>query len=412
MKEKSNRKYPTLFLFKVGISNIGEWVYFISLNLIVLNMTGSALAVTGLYLIKPMAVLLTNFWAGSLIDRMNKRRLLMGLDLFRGMVIGFLPLFATSLPLIYVTSLIVNMAASMFEPASMAYMTKLIPPKKRKQFNSIHSFVTSGAFLVGPAVAGILFFIGSPILAIYINGFALIIAGLITWLLPDLEKGKIVSEQENANTIGVLRKDWQAVLTFSLTNRYIFVIYFLFSSVMMVLASAVDSLEAAFTKQVLFLSDSEYGFLVTIAGAGIIIGASINTLIVQKLKTSLLIGGGAVFVTIGYIVYAFSTNFLIAGIGFFILAFFISFANTGFLTFYQHHVPSEIMGRIGSFYNLLEAILIIVTTGFMGVATLFLSIRLTVCLGVFLMFVLSVVLLGAILLPSRRRFFQSPIADQ
>ncbi|MCG3418325.1 MFS transporter [Oceanobacillus jordanicus] len=412
MKEKSNRKYPTLFLFKVGISNIGEWVYFISLNLIVLNITGSALAVTGLYLIKPLAVLLTNFWAGSLIDRMNKRRLLMGLDLFRGMVIGFLPLFATSLPLIYVTVLIVNMAASMFEPASMAYMTKLIPPKKRKQFNSIHSFVTSGAFLVGPAVAGILFFIGSPILAIYINGFALIIAGLTTWLLPDLEKGKIVSEQEKANTIGVIRKDWQAVLTFSLTNRYVFVIYFLFSSVMLVLASAVDSLEAAFAKQVLFLSDSEYGFLVTIAGTGIIIGASINTLIVQKLKTSLLIGGGAVFVTIGYIVYAFSTNFLIAGIGFFILAFFISFANTGFLTFYQHHIPSDMMGRIGSFYNLLEAILIIVATGFMGIATLFISIRLTVSLGVFLMFVLSVVLLGASVLPSRRRFFQSPIADQ
>ncbi|WP_042224714.1 MFS transporter [Oceanobacillus manasiensis] len=412
MKAKSNSKYPLLFLLKVGISNIGEWVYFISLNLIVLNMTGSALAVTGLYLIKPMAVLLTNFWAGSLIDRMNKRRLLIGLDLFRGIVIGFLPLFATSLPLIYVTVLIINMAGSMFEPASMSYMTKLIPPKKRKQFNSIHSFVTSGAFLVGPAVAGILFFIGTPTLAIYINGFALIIAGLITWLLPDLEKGKIVSEQEKANTIRVLIKDWQAVLTFSLTNRYIFVIYFLFSSVLMVLASAVDSLEAAFAKQVLFLSDSEYGFLVTIAGAGIIMGASINTLIVQKLKTSLLIGGGAVFVTIGYIVYAFSTNFLIAGIGFFILAFFISFANTGFLTFYQHHIPSDMMGRIGSFYNLLEAILIIVATGLMGVATLFISIRFTVSLGVFLMFVLSVVLLGASVLPSRRKFFQSPIADQ
>lgn len=53
------------------IANIGEWVYFIALNLIVLALTSSATSVTILYLFMPIAMLVTNSWAGSFIDRVN-----------------------------------------------------------------------------------------------------------------------------------------------------------------------------------------------------------------------------------------------------------------------------------------------------------------------------------------------------
>lgn len=82
-------------------------------------------------------------------------------------------------------------------------------------------------------------------------------------------------------------------------------IYLLFTFITIVLASGVDSLEAAFSKQVLSLSDSDYSFLVTIAGAGTIVGALINSVFVKKISTSLLIGLGTVFVSVGYSIYAF-----------------------------------------------------------------------------------------------------------
>ncbi|WP_404458868.1 MFS transporter [Oceanobacillus kapialis] len=411
MNTKLKWKYPVLFLLKVGISNVGDWIYFLALNLVVLNMTGSALAVVGLYLVKPMAVLLTNSWAGSFIDRLNKRMLMIWLDLLRGIVIGFLPFFIGSLSLIYVMVLFINMMASIFEPASMSYMTRLIAPNMRKRFNSVHSFVSSGAFLVGPAVTGVLLLTASPTFAIYLNAIALIIASIITWLLPNVEKDDVIVKKDRIITRAILKSDWQTVIMYSLNNRYVITIYFLFTTVMIVLASAVDSLEASFAKQVLLLSDSEYGFLVTIAGAGIIIGAAINTLVAHKLNISIMVGVGTFFVTVGYIVYAFSASFFYAGLGFFILAFFIACANTGFLTFYQNHVPTNMMGRIGSIYNLLEAILIIVVTTLLGGATLFLSIRFTVILGVCCMLIVSAVLLAATILPSKRDFFTMHITD-
>ncbi|MBG9585942.1 MFS transporter [Cytobacillus firmus] len=405
-KKLASWKYPFILLLGIGVSNIGEWIYFISLNLIVLDMTGSLLAVSGLYIIKPLATLCTNFWAGSMIDRLNKRKLMVFLDIFRAIFIAILPFFS-SIALIYFIVFIINMASSMFGPTSMTYITKLIPKEQRKQFNSLHSLATSGAFLIGPAVAGLLFLIGSPISAIYINAVALFISGIITLVMPDIEKQTIISSTSNRLSMNLLKKDWFVVAEFSRRNSYIMMIYFMFNCVMVIMASAVDSLEAAFAKEVLFLSDSEYGFLVTIAGAGIAVGALINSLIVKRVETSVLIGLGSVLVSAGYIIYAFSGSFFVAAIGFFILAFFIAYANTGFLTFYQNNIPVDVMGRIGSVYSLIQAILVITVTSIMGIMAQITSIQIVVSVGVLIMMILSITLCIFSLLPSKSQLYQS-----
>ncbi len=399
-------KYPAILLLGIGISNIGDWIYFLSLNLIVLDMTGSPLAVSGLYIIKSLATLFSNFWAGSMIDRLNKRKLMVFLDLFRATFIAILPFFS-SIALIYIIVFIINMASSIFGPTSMTYITKLIPQEQRKQFNSLHSLVTSGAFLLGPAVAGLLFLMGTPIFAIYINAVALFISGIITLVMPDVEKRAFVPSESNRLSLEIIKKDWSVVAQYSYRYRYVMMIYFLFNGVMVIMASAVDSLEATFAKEVLLLSDSEYGFLVTIAGAGIAVGAFINAFLVKKIETSLLIGIGSVLVSAGYIIYAFSSSFFVAAIGFFLLAFFIAYANTGFLTFYQNNISVDVMGRIGSVYSLIQAILVIIVTSIMGIMAQNSSIQTVVIIGVLLMMILSITLCIVCFLPSKRLLYQS-----
>ena len=387
----------------IGVSNFGAWVYLIALNLIVLDLTHSPLAVAGLYIVKPIATLCTNIWAGSLIDRMNKRNLMIFLDLFRAVFIAILP-FTSSIWIIYFIVLIINMASSMFEPTSMTYITKLIPLKQRKRFNSLRSLVDSGAFLIGPAIAGILFYIGTPTSAIYINAFSLFISGIVTWFMPTLEKYSSFEQTENVLSWTNIKKDWNIVLRFSRQYTYIMFVYFLFGC-MMVMATAIDSQEASFAKVVLSLTDSDYGFLVSIAGAGIIIGAIVNTVFVKKLKTSFLIGFGSLFVSVGYLVYAFSNSFLIAALGFFILAFALAFANTGFHTFYQNNIPIKIMGRIGSIYGLLEALLIIIATAIIGIIAQLISIQLVVIIGSLVMLGITILLLFISINTSKSNYY-------
>ncbi|MED5245038.1 MFS transporter [Priestia sp. LL-8] len=389
-------KYPCLLLFGIGTSNIGDWIYLIALNVMMLDMTNSPLAVSGLYMIKPLAALCTNIWSGSLIDRMNKRKLMMFLDWMRAGIIVCLPFFSSIL-IIYVLVFIISMASSMFRPTSMVYITKLIPIEKRKRFNSLRSLIDSGGFLLGPAAAGALFMIGTPAFAIYANAAALVVSGMVTLLMPNLDiKTEAKENKLSVNTIG---EDWKAVFRFSRANRYIMTIYVLFSF-LMVMATAIDSLEVSFATKVIHLSESEYGFLLSVAGAGIMIGAVINTLFAKKLSTNFLIGAGSVGVSLGYLLYACSSSFQTIGAGFFSLSFALAFASAGFQTFYQNSIPVDMMGRVGSIYGLLESLLIIIMTFLCGMAAHIVSIQGAVIGGSLVMLLSTVVLFLCTLKPA------------
>jgi MFS family permease len=374
-------KYPLLLLAGIGISNVGGWIYLIALNLIVLDEWGSPLAVVILYVLKPVAALLTNAWSGSLIDRVNKRNLMAGLDFFRGVLIGVLP-FLSSSWWVYAFVLIINMGSAMFYPASMAYITNFIPRGNRQRFNALRGLIGSGAFLIGPGIAGLMFMMGTPTFALYMNAVALFLSGLVTLFLPKLEDGIPVDTRDTKWE--VIKGDWRVVGRFSRSTAYVMILYVLFSC-MLVMTAAIDSLEAAFSKEVLHLSNSTYGFLVSIAGGGFVLGSILNTVLSHRLHHMHLMGVGSLGVSAGYLMYSFSNGFLLAAIGFSVLSFALAFATTGFETFYQEHIPAEIMGRVGSIYGLLEGVLVILSTVLIGVGAEVVSIRFVVLAGAMIM---------------------------
>ncbi|MGG0644591.1 MFS transporter [Sporosarcina gallistercoris] len=401
-------RYPSILLFSIGISSVGSWIYFIALNLIVLNLTESAMAVSGLYIIRALSTLLTNSWSGSLIDRRNKKYLMIILNFFQACLIAILPYFS-SLVLIYSMVFFLTMASSMYHPTSMTYITKLIPMEQRKRFNALRSLLDSGAFLTGPAIAGIMFAIGTPNMAIYLNAVALLVSAFITMAMPNVEADEEFSRTEDRKlTVGLLKDDWKLVIQFTRNYSYTMLIYFLFS-VMIVLMTATDSLEAAFATRVLSLSERDYGLLVSSAGAGLLMGSITNTFTVEKVPTSWLIGVGSLFTAVGYIVFSSSTTFFIAIVGCFVLSFASAFANTGFYTFYQNNIPVHVMGRIGSIYGVIEAFLIILLTVIFGLAAEMISIRVVVVTGSWSMAVVASFLFVYNIRPSKSNLYSTSL---
>jgi MFS family permease len=325
------------------------------------------------------------------------------LDLFRALLVGIIPL-VHSIWSIYALVLVIHMASSFFIPTSTTYMTKLIPPNHRKRFNSLQNLMTSGAFLLGPGIAGLLFIVGSPVIAIYINALSFLISAIILFFLPNLDTIQTHSIDKSLS-FKILLADWKEVLKYTQQAKYVMSVYFLFNSCM-VIATAIDSQEVVFTRQVLHLPESSYGVLVSIAGAGVVVGALMNSIIVKWLQTRFLIGVCTTFIAIGYLIYAFSTTFFMAAVGFFLLAFFLSFANTGFLTFYQNNIPLDMMGRISSVFGMFLAILQIAATLAVGFTGDFLSVRTVVVFGSVTMLTFALILLLITLLPSKGKYYR------
>jgi hypothetical protein len=164
-------------------------------------------------------------------------------------------------------------------------------------------------------------------------------------------------------------------------------------------------LEAAFSKQVLHLSNSRYGLLVSIAGIGFLAGSISNTALVKKIPLSILIGISPMLISMGYFIYSLSGSFLAAACGFFVLSFFQAYANTGILTFYQHYLPAEIMGRAGSILDLVEGGLVMAVTLIIGTSAQWFSLRPVILGGSFVMILAALILSTACLKPSKQWFF-------
>ncbi|UAC48252.1 MFS transporter [Bacillus aquiflavi] len=395
-------KNSIFLILGIGVSHLGNWIYFIALNILILNLTGSAAAVAGLYIIRPVAILITNTWSGSVIDRVNKRKLMIFIDIIRGTLVICIP-FIGSLWAIYIVLLLVNIAGAFFGPSSSVYITKLVPQENRKRFNSIMSMTSPGAFLLGPAIAGILIMYVSPDICIIINAVSFFVCAFFIYLLPNVDEDlNNIRERVHWKTI---LNDWKAVKQFIKQTKYFISVYILFQSAMLI-AFAVDSQEVTFIKQHLKLSDRDYGLIVSITGIGSLTGAAVAAITSKKIHLRLFIGVGMLLTSLGYVMFYASFNFITATLAFVFLGFFLAFANTGYATFFQNNVPVKIMGRFGSIADMVQGMIQIGLTLLLGLMAEWFSVQLVCLIFTIIGTLIASILLLTVLIPSKLRYFE------
>lgn len=398
-------KNKLLLLSGTGISRLGDFMYLVALNVMVLHSTNSPAAVAGLWIVGPIATVVTKIWSGSIVDRLNKRSIMLITDIIRAVLIGCVPLF-DSIWAIYIFIFLTRIATSFFDPASLTYKTMLIRAEERAQFNAWNSLFTNGAFIIGPALAGILLTTYSASFVIYCNSLSFLLSTILIYFLPNITL-QTKQNEEVANTfVQTLRSDWKQVFSFARTETYIILIFVLFQATMLV-SMALDSQEVVFTNQVLFLSVMEYSMLVSITGAAYIFGSFLVSLFAKRLPIQHCIGFGTIFTAIGYVIFAFSNSFIVAAGGFILLGISSSFAGTGFITFYQNNIPVHMIGRIDSVFDSIKSFIQIFFILAIGASAQFLSVQITVISSSLLILFLSCLLAIRVMTPSREKYFKA-----
>ncbi|MBX9975393.1 MFS transporter [Cytobacillus firmus] len=397
-----NWKMASFLLTGIGISRLGDFIYLIAINLIVYDMTGSAAAVAGLWIIGPVTSVLTNSWSGGMIDRKNKKSIMIWTDMARALCVALIP-FLGSIGFIYAVLFLISMAKALFMPASTTYITKLVPIESRKRFNSINSLVTSGAFIVGPAIAGGLFLIGTIETAIFLNAASFVFSAVIIWLLPDMDK-ELKSPSVQTSAYETLRDDWKQVITFARREVFIISVYGCFLAFGL-FSLAMDSQEVVFIQDVVGLTEADYSFLVSISGIGFALGALFITIVSKVLSIKQLMGYGMFLTAAGYLIYALADSFMMVVIGFTVLGIFNAFSSAGYQTFYQNNVPVEIMGRMTSVIGVIQSFAQIILLFGIGVLGDLFPLRYTIVILAVLDLILSLYVCWQLLKPGKQQYF-------
>ncbi|TAA67463.1 MFS transporter [Planococcus salinarum] len=395
-------KDPAVLLTSLGIAGIGDFIYLVAINIIVFQMTGSAAAVAGLWIIGPIINIFTKFWTGSFIDYRSKKRVLITTYLLRAGLIALIPL-ATTIVGIYGILVFLSVAKSFFGPSSVTYTTMLVPKGKRKRFNSIRSTTSSGAFIIGPAIAGTLILLSSIQMTLWINAVFFVVAALLLVRLPEQET--IDRQAIPSLTLAQVRSDFTVVQQFLSENKYIAFIYLSFIGVM-VFSFAMDAQEVVFTQQVVGLSEVDYSLLISITGIGSVSGGILLSVFSSKFSLRLMIVLGVLMTAVGYVIYAFSWSFLSITVGFLILGFFNVFMNSGISTFYQNNIPVDMMGRVTSIFQLLQSGVQVIFILGVGILADVVSLRITIITLAIVMFSSAVVFSFFVLKPQKAGFYQ------
>ena len=345
-----------------GFSNLGNWIYLVALNVYILNLTNSAAAVAGIFIVGPIARIVTSFFAGSLIDRVNKRKLMIATDIFRGGLIIFLP-FMQSHWLIYTILFLTNIASSFFGPSSTYYITKFVKEDDRTRFNALLGSFNSGAFMVGPALSGALIYLFNPAIAIWINSFTFFVCALVISYLPDVDEQS--EKVREPLSFRMLKEDFLTVFQFARHEHRFITIYIVYQLALMI-AFSLDSQEVTFIKQNLGASESVYGLILSLTGIGAITGGLAAAAAVVKFSLKAYIGFGFSLTMIFYTVFYASNTLWLAITCFVLLGFFMAFSNAGYDSFYQKNVPPEIMGRFGSVALIMQSTVQILFTFLLG----------------------------------------------
>ncbi len=395
-------KNPAILLSSIGFSSIGDFIYLVAINIIVYQLTGSAAAVAGLWIVGPLTNIVTKFWTGSFIDYRSKRKVMIVTYIVRAVFICLIPL-APNIAVIYVILVILSVAKAFFHPSSMTYIAILVSKEKRKQFNSIQSFTSSGAFIIGPAIGGSLILLTSVETTLWLNALFFLFSAILLFFLPGEEN--INKDKIPTLTFSQVVQDFSMVKKFMSQNKYVSLTYLGFIIVML-FTFAMDAQEVVFTQQIIGLSEMEYSLLISITGIGSVIGAMLLSIFSKLFSLRYMIVIGIVMMTIGYVIYAFSWSFLSIVVGFVILGFFNVFLNAGITTFYQNNVPVEIMGRVTSIYQLIQSAAQVIFILVVGFAADLISLRLTIITMALVMLFLSIIFSFSVLKPNKAFYYR------
>lgn len=246
-----------------GISAAGDMVLLTAASIVVFQETASATAVSFLLGLAAIPTVLLAPLAGSFADRYPRRRILLVADSSAALVCLVAVLANSGLPREWVSALAVGALAAMgafYRPAAQALLPSLASGSHIGRANSGLRLATSLASIAGPALGAFLVTHGGLQLVLWVDAASFVLSALLVVTIRKLPR------QGLAARASALRDAW-AGLSYATARKPILTVIGAVGSVMLV-GTLVNAGTLPLVRGPLGLSDSRYGVLLGIEGAG------------------------------------------------------------------------------------------------------------------------------------------------
>ncbi len=357
-----SREFFRLWIAQV-ISATGDWLGLIAITSLAGRLSGgsegTAIALVLAARIAPGFFLATA--AGVLVDRLDRKRVMLVCDVSRALVLFSLP-FVDSLLGLIIASFALEICTMMWSPAKEAVVPNLVPTEKLTTANSLNVAAAYGMFPVAAGIAALLaklaesfsdegwvntFRLNQEGLAFYVDGLSFLATALIVWTIAFPRRSREERRSEGktnwelGGAIRELREGWQFIAVNPIVRAVNVGL-----AVGVIGGGMLVPLGALFVNDVIAGDEADFNLILFSLGLGMALGVITATAMQNRINRSavfpvaLILAGCALFVSgssslLGIVVPVIGVAGFAAG-PIYVLGF----------TLLHEHVADELRGRI------------------------------------------------------------------
>lgn len=204
-----NGRFARLWLGQV-ISAVGDYFYFLAVPILINKLTGSTTAIS-LAMIFGFALpqLLFGLPAGVMVDRWDRRRVMIAADLLRAVFVlgALLVRDVQTVWILYLVGFMVSVASRFFFPARSALIPSLVAENELVAANGLSQLTETASLLIGPALAGFTIAWWGEGVAFIADSISFLVSAVAIWSI-----GAVTAQPRRAASEQTMRALWRELL--------------------------------------------------------------------------------------------------------------------------------------------------------------------------------------------------------
>lgn len=357
------------------ISTAGTALTSLAASILVFRETGSALSVGLMMMATAAPSLLVGLFAGVIVDRYDRKRIMIITELIRAVLIFLIPILAPiNIVWLYVIVALASAIAQFYDPAHESVLPEIAPEEELAAANSLMAISSFGSTAIGFAASGLIASTASIEWAFWLDALSFLVSALIIALvriqpLEIREEASVAMVVRNLRAgVGFLRR---TPLLRSLFLAYIPVL---------TAFGLMNSLLLPFSQRALGATEFQYGLQEAFTSIGFVICSLLMASIFDRMREGQWIALGWIGMGLMGILYSRATSIPMAILLVGISGFLNAPPAIGGRLIIQRSTPREMRGRVNSAFFVSRDVLFLVGMSLAGLAD-FIDVRTMYLIG-------------------------------
>ena len=329
------------------ISGLGDWALMLAIPVAVYNGTNSQANLGFAVAWETLPALLFGLFAGVLVDRLPRRRVMIVADLARMLVVllllnlhHFMHLSHREVWLIYGVGFLSSTFSCFFSPARAALMPSLLPKEKMLQANSLMSSGTRLTQVIGPGLGGILLFWLHPRGLFLFDAATFLFSAACLFFVAEN-----FTYREGRRGLPGVRADFLDGFRVFITHPVLGILIGILSAATF-FGGIYNALLYAFARDVLHVNGTGYGYLLSCVGFGALLALPLLGGPWKSVAPPHLLAAGLLLMAVSGWMLAFAPNVSFGAVALFFGGFGNMVMYLPIVTLFQTAGPPQMLGRI------------------------------------------------------------------